>query len=807
MTALSTLVLLLLLGAPMGARAMRAQAGTVSERLHQVFEKMAASGEVLQPMQGLFTDSKFEYDPRPGRDFESRTIIEMLETAAAKHPEELAFRVPHQDEKGNLVKKGGDYTFHLNAKAYKYTKYTWKQYRDLVMDAAAAFVKMGLQPMDAVNIRGVNSAEWMIAFLGCIAAGGLPVGLYPTDSDKILEFKAQDSGAAFIVLGKAADLSAYAEFLDRVPSVKAVILWDGKFLPEEVDQGVLDKINQGERAFKRWGTFISEGQGEGSVEYHSAVQERIRGLRYGQAATVVYTSGTTGNPKGVMLSHDAVTWAAEQTATIVDRRPKNGQHRIVSYLPLNHVAGQMLDIIYPLFVTQSEDTHATIFFPATCYLKKQCIAEQLVDAKPTIFLGVPEVWDGLRLKIEQATASGLKAFIRQHKPRLVLKGVGLHKVMYAITGAGPITQDTLRFFHTMGISILNIFAQSESSALGTAWSMSDFDREDLATKFGSIGKPLGNEVRIDPKTSEIMLRGRNVMLGYLNRLDKTRDAITSEGWLKTGDKGRQDGQDFVFIVGRIKEIMKSHGGEMIAPVAIEEGIKKACNRDGLIIKQAIVQGDGKQYLSVLLTVIEEAAEGIPTGRLAGAALEVDPKATRVAHVHASQAWNARLTACITEANSHADKSPEKVWRYAVLPADITAESAPLLMTPTFKIRRDGVAAKYSDVIAACGGDPAQGPLAGSLAPVRACDRPEPAQAPTCGGCEKLALKFQTEDGAAFTVRCCGTVDWQCASKGSWDEDGIRDDVEVLSWALAQSTVCEPGKDGVEMGTLVSVDGE
>merc|ERR1719378_591766 len=106
-------------------------------------------------------------------------------------------------------------------------------------------------------------------------------------------------------------------------------------------------------------------------------------------------------------------------------------------------------------------------------------------------------------------------------------------------------------------------------------------------------------------------------------MDKTRDAITSEGWLKTGDKGRQDDQDFVFIVGRIKEIMKSHGGEMIAPVAIEEGINKACNRDGLIIKQAIVHGDGKQYLSVLLTVIEEAAEGIPTGRLAGAALEVD----------------------------------------------------------------------------------------------------------------------------------------------------------------------------------------
>merc|ERR1719229_409843 len=162
--------------------------------------------------------------------------------------------------------------------------------------------------------------------------------------------------------------------------------------------------------------------------------------------------------------------------------------------------------------------------------------------------------------------------------------------MYALTGAGPITKDTLLFFRDMGINILNVYAQSESGCLGTGWRPDDFTKYKVSEKIGSIGRPLGNELKIDEETGEILLRGRSVMLGYLNREDKTREAITEERWLKTGDKGRQDKDGFVFLVGRLKEIMKSHGGEMIAPVAVEEGIKKACNADGQIVKQAVVQG-------------------------------------------------------------------------------------------------------------------------------------------------------------------------------------------------------------------------
>jgi long-chain-fatty-acid--CoA ligase ACSBG len=222
---------------------------------------------------------------------------------------------------------------------------------------------------------------------------------------------------------------------------------------------------------------------------------------------------------------------------------------------------------------------------------------------------------------------------------------------------------------------------------------------------------LGNKVRIENTDEEgrgeIELKGRNVMLGYLNRMDKTESAVTSDGWLKTGDMGKFDKDLFVFLTGRLKEIMKDKGGEMIAPVSVEEGIRKACNQPGKsILKQAIVVGDGKYYISVLLTLVEGAEDGIPTGQLAGAAKDVDPTTKTIEDAKKSTAWAQELTSCIADYNKVAAKSQERVFRYAILAEDITAEHSPDLMTPTFKIKRTGVNAKYADLISSCGGDSA-----------------------------------------------------------------------------------------------------
>jgi len=236
-----------------------------------------------------------------------------------------------------------------------------------------------------------------------------------------------------------------------------------------------------------------------------------------------------------------------------------------------------------------------------------------------------------------------------------------------------------------------------------------FTEFNLTEKFGSIGRAMGNKVRIESTDEEgrgeIELKGRNVMLGYLNNIDKTKSAISNDGWLLTGDMGKFDEDQFVWLTGRLKEIMKDKGGEMIAPVAVEEGIKKACNKPGKsIVKQAITVGDGKYYISMLLTLVEGDVEGIPNGLLAGAAKAVDPEAKTIADAKKSSLWATELKTCIEEYNKVAAKSQQRIYRYAILPEDITAEHSPDLMTPTFKIKRTGVNDKYKDLIATCGGD-------------------------------------------------------------------------------------------------------
>jgi long-chain-fatty-acid--CoA ligase ACSBG len=708
--------LLLLAAGPPGSLAARVQVGSYDEALS------ADSDERLEfdltPMSGPFTTNKLEYDTltrySEGRNItDAQLLILWLQRAARKNPDEIALRAPRQDKNGNLLTKSGFNKFNPTAHTHQYDKYTWKQYYDRVIDAAAAFQSMGLQTMDAVNIKGVNSPEWLITFLGCIAAGGLPVGLYPTDSPDTVKFKAQDSGATFIAVGKAKDLKTYSDFLDEESfrSVKAVIYWDVNPLhPESLERGVIDKLRGNNRKLVMWKDFLKTGASLPTAS-RTRVLETVVATRPGQAATVVYTSGTTGNPKGVLLSQDALTWSATQVAK--ELLTKDVDHmRIVSYLPLNHIAGQMLDIVAPLYISSRlSGEYCTTFFPAICFLKKTCFKEQLKDASPTLFLGVPEVWDGLKLKIEDATKSWLFGKINDIAPSILLKGVGLGSVQYAFSGAGPITKSTLKFFNEMGLDILSLFGQSESSAMGTGWRNEDFSKYNLDEKFGSIGRPLANKVRLVDKDSEgqgeIQLWGRNIMLGYMNRPDKTADALTEDGWLKTGDLGRQDSDGFVWLTGRLKEIMKDKGGEMIAPVAVEEGIKLACNKPGAsIVKQVIVVGDGKYYISALLTLVEAAEEGIPTGKLTGSAKNVDSGAKTVAEAIQSDKWAATLSQCIAEYNSVAAKSQERVFRYLILPKDITREDSPDLMTQTFKIKRTEVSKKYAAEIESCGGDEA-----------------------------------------------------------------------------------------------------
>jgi len=679
----------------------------------------------LSPSSNGRTANKFEYDPLPlSANFSTKPelIIELLQTAVKANPKAIAMRQPVMDVRGNLVKRKRFRKGRGPGGTYKYHDTTWEDFYSKVMDAAVAFKKMGLQTMDAVNIRGVNSPEWLITFFGCIAAGGLPVGLYPSDSPGTLKYKATDSGAAFIVLGKVKDLSVYSEFIDELPSVKTVIYWDvNKDHPEKVVASVSEKLKTSTRKLYHWDEFVEIGN-SASEEMHKQVKEAIKKHKPGQAGSVVYTSGTTGNPKGVLLSQDSLTYAMRSAINelflgqnneglkAVNHKPIKQRQRIVSYLPLNHIAGQELDMMWPLGWTGEPGRVATIYFPAICFLKKTCFVEQLVDTKPTTFLGVPAVWSGLKGKIEQASSKGLAKLVAKFMPKILLKKLGLNAIDVAVSGAGAISKETLTFFHNLGINILNVYGQSESAALGTSWRNSFFkDHRDFKSKFGSIGKPIACDVKIkDPDSQargEILMRGRNLMLGYLNNPAKTMSTFTEDGWLLTGDQGKFDDDGFVYLTGRLKEIMKDLGGEMILPVQVEEGIKKACNKPmKSIIEEVILVGDGEFFVSALITLLEEKDENIPNGKLIGYAKRIDPAATSVREAKTSQSWKDELAGCIGEYNKNiAAKGQERIYRYYILPKAITGDDAPDLMTPTQKIKRTGVVAKYTNEIQSCGG--------------------------------------------------------------------------------------------------------
>jgi len=661
------------------------------------FNQVHGYGFPMIPMEGRFTESKFEYDPRPGAEFSSTTLIDLLEAAARAHPNDAAFQKPRQDGAGDLA--GGRNRFFSLRRGRPYTKYTWKEYRDLVMVAASAYIARGLKPMDTVNIRGINSPEWLIAFLGCIAAGGLPVGIYPTDTPETLEFKARESAASFIVVGSAEDAKIYQQFVGRVPTLKAMITWDTEAPRDALPGPFLEGPNR--PRFLSWSEFVAENYGDG-VRY-----ERIKSIKPGQAAAVVYTSGATGQPKGAMLSHDALTWAASVIdSSLLKNTPLGGRHRIFSHTPLSHVAGLVYDVVWPLYATQLGGTRVTAFFPARCYAEKRCVPRQLTDARPTVFVGTPEVWEGLRVRMDPARRAGV--FNKSSSAR----GLGLDKVKAAVNVGGPILKGTHWFFHRAGIKILDVFGQSESAALGTAWTPEDFARCNLTETFGSIGKPVGNEFQISAGGGEIMLRGRNVMLGYLNALDETRSSFAEDGWLRTGVVAESESRGgFVFPLGRASELMRSAMSEEVRPAVVEQGIREACNGDGNIVKEVVVFGDGAYYLSALLTLYEDVKGGIPTGELIGAAASVDTAKT-VAEAQVSNMWSFHLGRCISRYNDeNSTDSSAKVWRFAVVPG-ITPESAPDLMAPLHQVKRRGVARKYADLLRICGGDAPLRPMAG-----------------------------------------------------------------------------------------------
>ena len=448
--------------------------------------------------------------------------------------------------------------------------WTFKEYYDEASMCAKSMMKLGLNQFDSVNIWGFNSPEWFLGDVAAILAGGKAAGIYPTDTPESVSFKCKHSASTIALIEDNAKLATMIELADELPDLKAIVVWS-----EDPSQKTITRKTRsaGEITVLSWSDFTAYGS---DIE-DKALQDRMDAQKPGHCCTLIYTSGTTGNPKAVMISHDNIIFEARCVAREMPMVGNDGtEERILSYLPLSHVAGMMVDIVCPIVVSAFQSGWMSANFARPYDLKVGTIGDRLKCVKPTVFLGVPRVWEkiaekmmaigkstkGTKLKIakwskgkglEHAQATNLPGYTPawaeggtsgdgsypwgyKVADKLVLSKVkealGLQECKFGFTGAAPITVATLEYFGALGIQVNEVYGMSECCG-ATSWS------SDQTHLWGSCGYPIpGTEVAIfivdevtgektrcpyaancfaptEPEQGEICYRGRHIMMGYL----------------------------------------------------------------------------------------------------------------------------------------------------------------------------------------------------------------------------------------------------------------------------------------------------
>jgi len=393
----------------------------------------------------------------------------------------------------------------------------------------------------------------------------------------------------------------------------------------------------------------------GSDVTDEALAARIADQKPGHCCTLIYTSGTTGNPKAVMISHDNVTWTTRANMNH-DPQFTAGPLRVVSYLPLSHIAAQIVDIHSPMAALSGHGLLSEVHF-ADANAMKGTIKDTLIKAKPTVFFAVPRVWEKFAEALQAAgkKVTGLKKSISTwgkacgtqiHKAsqvgsktshpymgflakKLVFAkvkaAIGLECTRVCITGAAPIRLDTLNYFGSIGIHIVEVYGMSENAGPQNCGQSGYFTA-------GSCGRTMpGAELKIDFQAGrdkegegEVCFRGRHVMMGYLHSPEKTAESIDADSWLHSGDVGRVDQYGMLRITGRIKELIITAGGENIAPVPVEDRLKSLLPG----VSNLMMVGDQMKYNTLLVTLRQKPnADDSFDDDLAGASLEIGSDAT------------------------------------------------------------------------------------------------------------------------------------------------------------------------------------
>ena len=583
-----------------------------------------------------------------------KTIMEQFKETADKHGDTVALN-------------------HKTDGQWKET--TWKEYYQQTRVTARAFMALGLEKGKAVNILGNNCPQWFIGNMGGIFAGAVPGGIYVTNSPEQCKYIAEHSEANIAVVENVSQLAKFKKIRDQLPDLKAIVLMNGSDPDDMVySWNELPKIAEK----------VSEEQ----------LEERIKFQKPDDCCTLIYTSGTTGNPKGVMITHDNCVWTAQQ---VVDTVKATYEDHIISYLPLSHIAEQVVSLHSPLI------SGGTVWFAES--LDK--LGENLTEICPTLFVGVPRVWEKIQAKMmavgaqnsplkkkiaawarKQGLAGGYAEQEGKPKPffyglanKLVFSKVkeklGFERCRVFVSTAAPISKDTLEFFLSLGIPLTEVYGMSECTGPGTISLPQPFK-----FRTGWAGPPItGSTIKI-ADDGEVLMKGRHVFKGYFKNEAATEESIDKDGWLHSGDVGEIDDKGFLKITDRKKELIITAGGENIPPAVLEAELKK-----NPAVANVVVIGDRRKYITALFTLdSEKLSQELEAAR---------SSAKNVAEAARCEKFRAYFQKKLDEVNS-TFAGVQTIKKFTILPNEFSVEGDEL--TPTMKLKRRIINTKYAKEI-------------------------------------------------------------------------------------------------------------
>ena len=573
-------------------------------------------------------------------------------------------------------------------------EYTWAETWDLIETAAHGLLALGLEVGDRVAIHSEDRPDWVILDLATVAVRGVTVGLYPTNPTAEVEYLIGDCTPAVFFAEDQEQADKVLEVpAETAASVRRIIYTEPRGFGDYDDPRLLF-----------WDTFLETGRGHRAA-HPDAVTQRMAQATEGDVMTLVYTSGTTGPPKGAMLTNVNAAYCIDKIVNETDRFPNgvgpNPKDLIVTYLPLCHVAERIFSTWTLVGAGPSLNFAESI----------ETVTENLREVQPTLFFAVPRIWERLHalvtIKSNDATlfkkvflrsAMALARVIGRQKVanggshtlltrllyavgqplvfRAMKERIGLRRCRHAGSGAAAIAPEVLEFFIGIGVPVYELYGMTENAAVATC----NFAGR---MKLGTVGEPYADiELRIDDATGEIQTKHAGVFAGYWNKPEKTAETFTTDGWLMTGDVGVWVDGTHVKIVDRIKHIIITSGGKNISPSEIENSLKTSP-----YVKEAMVIGDGRKYVTALI--------GIELETVGDWALRQSIPYTTYRDLSEKQEV-LELISKVVDATNTKFARVEQIKKFRMLPKELDHEDGEL--TATQKIKRNAMVEMFGDLV-------------------------------------------------------------------------------------------------------------